>query len=168
MTVRRVNILCWSTAIVLSVGAGVAILMAILTTYDADAEGRSTAAAPAGHAVAAAAAPRLTMADFEPLLKGAFGGSPPAAAPATQPVAEAATPPPTSPPPPALQLLGTITEAGNDYAVFQTADGIQMKRVGETVGAARVTLISKDAVEVREGDAKPTTLQIPTPPSTPG
>jgi hypothetical protein len=166
-SVRRLNLWCKATAGVLAVGAAGVVAAALWLPFHiplASARASTLRLQPARVDAVAG----LTMEDFEPLLTGCLGWpeKPPPAPPA--PVIEAPAPQPIEQPP-ALQLLGTITATADlGYAVFQTAQGVELKRAGETVADGRVVVeVTEGAAVVREGEGEAQTLRVPPPPPPP-
>jgi len=165
MTARRLNLWCWTAAAAFAAGAVAAVAAAVWLPYNL------RPAAPGGVAAVIPTAPPaltadLTMADFEPYLAGGLGrpDTAPPAVLAPEPVVEAPAAPAAPQDGAGLQLLGTITESDNSFAAFQTAEGVEIKRVGETVAGARVVEISAGVAVMRQPDGQSLTLRVPPPP----
>jgi hypothetical protein len=162
MTVRKFRIFCWSIAAACSF-AGVVVLGLALLAPVHKPPGEDSDRAPAKSKSPKHPNQALTMADFDPLMTGRLRPAPPPPPPAPPvvPVVEhTPVPPPAATP--AVQLLGTVVEAGNSYAIFQTADGIEVKKAGDTVGGAKVEEIS-DGIAVLKRGEETTRLQVPVP-----
>ncbi len=80
-------------------------------------------------------------------------------------------PPPASPPvvtivqpvETTMQFLGTVTEAGHNYAMFRTSDGVEFKRSGQIVSGATITDIRAGVVQLRQPHGEVATLRVPQP-----
>ena len=93
-------------------------------------------AEPAAAATTTAALPNFSAVKGRPLRRPLIDAEPVAAAPAT--------------PGPEFKLLGTVTEPGHSYAIFQVAGGrVEVCQVGETAGVAQVTSIGPRRVTIR-------------------
>jgi hypothetical protein len=163
MTIQQVKRLCW-TATALMGGGSIAVLAAaVWLRYDAGGPARDGTQA-AVHASAARSTPRPTQADYEPYLDTTL----------RRPLPKAAPPPPPAPvqpqaaPVPAvdtsLTLVGTVIEASNSCALFQTTDGVELKRVGETIAGSTVTDITEGVVSVRRVGGEQATVRVPVSP----
>jgi hypothetical protein len=161
MTVRKLRIFCWSIAAACGFAGAVVLALAVLAPVD-HSHGSDSEGAPAKKSVKHPNQ-ALTMTDFDPLMSGRMRPAPPPPPPPPPvvPVVEHAVVPPR-PAMPAVQLLGTVVEAGNSYAIFQTADGVEVKKRGETVGGAKIEEIS-DGIAVLKRGEETTRLQVPPP-----
>lgn len=167
MTVRKVRIICWLLAAVCTVAAVVVVALMVLRPIDPG-TGGGAGDSPVKKKPSAKPAPVLTMAEFEPLLTGRLRPAPPPPPPQPEPVAMApiveSTPvPPPTPQAPPINLVGTVIEAGRNYAMFETETGVQICKVGETVAGAVVEQIS-DGSAVLKRDGQTMTLHVPRPP----
>jgi hypothetical protein len=167
MTVRKMRIVCWLLAAVCTVAA-VAVVVLVVLWPASPATGGEADDSPVKKKAPPKTTPTLTMAEFEPLLSGRLRPAPPAPPPQPEPVAvapivESAPVPPPAPQGPPVNLVGTVLEAGHNYAMFETETGLQIRKVGESVGGATVEQIT-DGVAVLKRDGQATTLQVPRPP----
>jgi hypothetical protein len=162
MTVRKLRIFCWTIAAACGFAGAVVLALTLLAPID-HANGREFDSAPAMSKSVKHPNQALTMADFDPLMTGRLRPAPPPAPPPPPvvPVVEHAVVPPP-PATPAVQLLGTVVEAGNSYAIFQTADGVEVKKRGDIVGGAKIEDIS-DGIAVLKRGEETTRLQVPPP-----
>lgn len=163
MTVRKLRIFCWSIAAACGFAGAVVVGLIVLRPVEKPHEHDSDRA-PSRSKAPKHPNQALTMADFDPLMAGRLRPAPPPAPPPPPvvPVVEHTPVPPPAPQTSPVQLLGTVVEAGNSYAIFQTADGIEIKKAGDTVSGAKVEEIS-DGIAVLKRGEETTRLQVPPP-----
>jgi len=162
MTLRTVKLICWAAASLCLALAAATIACAVLVPLNVPVTPDAEAQPTKSHA--GSGTPVMTMAAFEPLLTGRLCPYLP--------------PPPPPPPPPRpravpvarepaaslnVQLLGTVVEGTDSYAIFQTETGIQVKKRGGCVGGVEIVGISDGAVSIKGEDGNPLMLRVPRP-----
>jgi len=164
MNIRRISFWCWTASALLIAAALASLALAFCLPYDSVPESHqgtpTITAPPPTHKVA-----MLTMENFEPFLGKSLRRPTATSQPATMATVDD-RPTPSEPPhyTGGLQLIGTVTEDHNNYAVFETSDGVEVKHAGESVSGAQVISIAEGIVVMRNPNGQSQTLRVPAPP----
>ncbi|MDB5325531.1 MAG: hypothetical protein JWM57_1100 [Phycisphaerales bacterium] len=165
MASLKLRLFCWTIAVACAAMAVVALAFGLLWPLDQSGnEGPNPAESQVKNASLASSA--LTMAQFEPLIARLRAAPllPQATTPSTETVAvvTAGSSQTSVQQQVDIQLLGTVVEAGNSYAIFETSVGVEVKKAGEIIGTSRIEHID-DGVAVLTRDGQTVTLRVPPP-----
>lgn len=165
VNVRRTKFLLWTAAWLLGAAGAAAIGWGVLAPYDV-----GVAPAPAGGGTSRRGPAPATRPSLPPLeefeaawavnLRRPLRDAPAALSPALAGATRQTAPPA---PPPSFKLAGTVVEPGRSVALLQTTEGrVELKSVGERMGAAEILEIAIDRVVIRH-NGQPHTLKLDKP-----